>query len=139
MKLFSVNGNCTINIYIESINEESSINSSAYEFKWNSETAVDWVEDFDLNYTNVKMKAALMENNIEVRENGKMFLFEVFEYLWGIESLHKVLDGRDIDLNSGWIYDPNRPRNINIDCVKDPEDSYSLIITLIPDGDITKN
>ena len=119
------------------------LNPSAYTFKWNNETADEWVKDFEQNYFVVKSRAAQMENNLAVRETGHLFWIEAVEYLCGSRGLKKILDeraeaGKPLAINLGWLYDPDKATNINIDYIPDPEDPYSLIITLIPDGNIVE-
>lgn len=117
-------------------------NGSMFTLKWNQETADEWVNDFEMNYHQVELRAKLMESNLEcTRETQHLFWVEAVEFMFGTKGLKLILEDRKrrglpTPLLAGWVYDPNRSKQININYIRDPEDPSSILVTLIPDGNI---
>jgi len=116
---------------------------SQYTLKWNEDTADEWVKDFEQNYLKVYSRVECLKNNIAVRETHHLFWWEAIEFLFGSRGLKTILKDRESKglpnpMLAGWIYDYNSCSTINVDFIADPDDPYGILITLIPDGNITE-
>ena len=106
---------------------------------------IEWVNDFEQNYHKIKMKAAVLENELAVRPTGHLFWIDAVELIFGKAGLKKILDdmnerGLKVPVMCGWIYDSDKASCINIDFMQDPEPGHEndILIVLIPDGNITE-
>ena len=116
---------------------------SMYTLKFDAEHTDYWVQNFEQNYFTVSARAAELESSIANRETGHEFWLEAVEFMFGTKGLKKILDdfkekGISVPTLAGWIYDPERAKNINIEYMADPEDPYSVLVVLIPDGVINE-
>lgn len=114
---------------------------SYWTLHYNKDTADEWVNDMEINYSILKGKVGQMQNNIAVRETGHLFWWEAVEYLFGSRGLKVILEdfkekGKKAPVLCGWLYDPRRTVQINIDYVYNPETKADFLITMIPDGNI---
>ena len=114
---------------------------SFWTLHYDEDTADEWYNDMEMNYSIIKAKIAQMQNNIAVRETGHLFWWEAVEYMFGSKGLKKILkqmekEGRKPPLMCGWLYDSDKSEQINADFVYDPTSKADFFITLIPEGNI---
>lgn len=117
---------------------------SIYTLKWDQDTADEWVNDFEQNWFTVYRRVEQMKRNLETdRETQHLFWIEAVEYLFGSKGLKLILEDRKAKglpspILGGWIYDPDKAVQINVDYIRNPDenDHNSILVTLIPDGNI---
>lgn len=115
---------------------------SMYTLPWNELLADSWKADLEINRFELEGRFRTLNNSIAKRCTGHLFWWEAVEFIFGTKGLKLILDdfkrrGIAVPMQAGWLYDPeDAGPTIVWECVPDPEDKYSWLITFIPNKNI---